>query len=137
MTRLVPIDTAARAYNGAPPSQGEAAAGFRAVTKMFDLWGLKDAEAADLLDLSLTTYRRWKRNGPSEISRDQAFRISNLLGIHKGLAYFFTDPSRRYEWVRKSNRAFSGRSALDVMRSNDVTGLMRVRRWLDCERGAW
>ena len=33
--------------------------------------------------------------------------------------------------------AFAGRPALDVLLDGELTALMRVRRYLDAERGAW
>ena len=35
------------------------------------------------------------------------------------------------------NKAFDGKSALDVMMNGYLTDLMRVRNYLDAERGGW
>jgi len=43
----------------------------------------------------------------------------------------------RYAWIKAPNDAFGGRSALDVMLGGEMTDLMRVRRYLDAERGGW
>jgi hypothetical protein len=59
------------------------------------------------------------------------------MGIHKALRIIFRDPQRGYDWIRKGNTAFADRSALDVMLAGELTDLMRVRRYLDAERGAW
>ena len=40
-------------------------------------------------------------------------------------------------WMQAPNEAFAGRSALDVMLGGELTDLMRVRRYLDAERGGW
>ena len=37
----------------------------------------------------------------------------------------------------RPNDAFAGRSALEMMLGGELTDLMRVRRYLDAERGAW
>lgn len=34
-------------------------------------------------------------------------------------------------------KVFGNRTALDVMLGGELTDLMRVRRYLDAERGAW
>jgi len=71
------------------------------------------------------------------ISRDQKGRLSNLMGIHKALRLIFREPERYYGWVNLPNQAFGGRTALNIMRGGELTDLMRVRRYLDAERGAW
>lgn len=41
------------------------------------------------------------------------------------------DPSRGYRWIKASNAAFEGRSALDIMMSGELTDLVRVRAMLE------
>jgi hypothetical protein len=137
MTQLVAIDTAVRAFDGGPISEAEAAAMFRAAVNLFRRWRLSDEEAATLLDLSLRTYRRWKAEGAGVTSRDQRARLSNLMGIHKALRIIFKEPQQGYEWIRAASEAFGGRSALDLMLRGELIDLMRVRRYLDSERGLW
>lgn len=115
----------------------EAAAMFRAALNLFQRWSVTDAEAAVLLDLSPRSFARWKTGSLGRISRDGKARLSNLMGIHKALRLIFAEPQRGYDWIRKSNAAFAGRSALEVMLDGDLTDLMRVRRYLDAERGGW
>ena len=59
------------------------------------------------------------------------------MGIHKALRLIFRDPERAYEWPRLPNQALEDRSALQVMLGGELTDVMRVRRYLDAERGAW
>lgn len=120
-----------------PISEAEGQAAFRAVRTLFGHWGLSDAQGAVLLDCPLRTYRRWKAEGPPRLGRDTKARLSNLLGIHKALRILFTEPQRGYAWVKAPNQAFGGMSALEVMLGGDLTDLMRVRRYLDAERGGW
>jgi hypothetical protein len=49
----------------------------------------------------------------------------------------FADPARGYAWIKAANDAFAGRAALEVMLGGELTDLMRVRRYLDAERGGW
>ena len=116
-------------------SDAEAAAALRAVVKLFALWGLTDQQAADLLDLPVRTYRRWKAGEAGRIGRDGRARLSNLLGIHKSLRLIFAEPARGYAWVKAANDAFGGKSALEVMLGGELSDLMRVRAYLDAERG--
>jgi hypothetical protein len=144
---LVPTSThmafAVAPITGEPPllagaiSEAEGQAAFRAVRTLFERWGLTDEQAAVLLDLALRTYRRWKADGPPRLGRDTKARLSNLLGIHKALRILFADPARGYAWVKADNEAFGGASALQVMLGGELTDLMRVRRYLDAERGGW
>ena len=109
----------------------------RAVLNLFGKWDITDEKAAVLLDLPVRTYRRWKAGQPGRLDRDMKARLSNLLGIHKALRIIFVDPNRTYAWIKARNEAFGGRSALDVMLGGELTDLMRVRRYVDAERGAW
>lgn len=113
----------------------EAGAMFRAVLNLFRLWGVSDEQAALLLDLPLRTYRRWKAGEPGRIGRDGKARLSNLMGIHKALRIIFADQQRGYAWIKAPNTAFGGESSLEVMLGGELTDLMRVRRYLDAERG--
>ena len=110
---------------------------FRAVLKLFNNWGLADEQAATLLDMPLRSFRRWKAEGPGRVSRDCAARLSNLMGIHKSLGIIFSEATRGYAWIKSGNSAFAGVSARDVMLGGELTNIMRVRRYLDGERGAW
>lgn len=117
---------------------GEAEAMARAVTRLFERWQLTDAEAREILGgLPQRTYARWKAGERTRIDRDLATRLSLLMGIHKGLRYLFSEPARGYAWVRKSNRAFGGRTPVEIMAQGDIFSLARVRSYLDAERGGW
>jgi len=78
------------------------------VTKLFDLWGLPGAAQASLLGLATTS------------------RASLLFPYDRDLAY---------SWVTCPNRAFNGKSPLDVMLEYRFAGLLRVRAYLDFARG--
>jgi uncharacterized protein (DUF2384 family) len=131
------IQTNAPEFSPDPISDAEGAAMFRAAVNLFRLWQLTDEQAATLLDLPLTTYRRWKAGSLGRIGRDGKARLSNLIGIHKALRIVFTEKQRGYDWIKAPNAAFAGRSALQVMLGGELSDLMRVRRYLDAERGAW
>jgi uncharacterized protein (DUF2384 family) len=132
-----PVPTAASDFSPAPITDEEAAAMFRAALNLLQLWNTTDEEAATLLDLPVRTYRRWKTGVLGRIDRDGKARLSNLMGIHKALRIIFREPQRGYAWIKAPNKAFGNRTALDVMLGGELTDLMRVRRYLDAERGAW
>ena len=137
MVQLLKVETEPRPFVPEPISDAEAAAMFRAVLNLFRLWGVAEDQAAVILDLAPRTYARWKTGAPGRIGRDGKARLSNLMGIHKALRLIFREPSRGYAWIKAANQAFGGRSALDVMTGGELTDLMRVRRYLDAERGGW
>ncbi|MCM2502793.1 MbcA/ParS/Xre antitoxin family protein [Aureimonas altamirensis] len=135
--RLVPVDLVGLSQMSPIITDDEAAASFRAAVRLFSRWGLTDEQAALLLDMGLRSYRRWKTEGPGRLGRDGKARLSNLMGIHKGLRLIFGESPRVYEWIKAPNAAFGGASALDVMLQGELTDLIRVRRYLDAERGGW
>ena len=137
MTALRLVDTQPKDFSPSPITDAEAQASFRAAVNLFEKWALTDDQAATLLDLPVRSYRRWKSGEIGRIDRDQKARLSNLMGIHKALRIIFREAQRGYEWIRKENAAFAGKSALIVMLGGELTDIMRVRRYLDAERGAW
>ena len=137
MLVLERVDTEPQAFRADPVTQDEAAAMFRAALSLFGKWELTDEQAATLLDMPVRTFRRWKAEGAGRISRDGRARLSNLMGIHKALRIIFTEPQRGYAWMRTGNSVFAGASALDVMLGGELTDIMRVRRYMDAERGGW
>lgn len=137
MATLTRVASEARPFSSDPITDEEAAAMFRAALNLFRLWEVTDDQAATILDLPRRTYSRWKAGELGRIGRDGKARLSNLMGIHKALRIVFRDAARGYAWIRAPNEAFDDRSALDVMLGGELTDLMRVRRYLDAERGGW
>ena len=136
MPELISVATASLDFAPAPITDAEAAAMFRAALNLFRLWGVSDLDAAILLDLPTRSFARWKTGATGRITRDQKARLSNLMGIHKALRIIFREPARAHGWVRLPNAIFGGRTALDIMLGGELTDLIRVRRYLDAERGS-
>ena len=114
----------------------ETAALMRAGIRLFEQWGLNDAQSRTLLgDPAARTYARWKRGEAARVPADTARRLSYLMGIHKALRYLFKEPERAHGWIRKPNTAFGGQSALERMLAGDLVDLAAVRAYLDAERG--
>jgi hypothetical protein len=135
---LTQVDTSSRPFMPEPITDDEAAAMFRAVINLLSRWGVTDEQGSRLLDLPVRSLRRWKaERRPGRIGRDGKARLSNLMGIHKALRIIFKEPERGYRWIKAPNAALGGASALDIMLGGELTDLMRVRRYLDSERGAW
>lgn len=137
MSAMTLVDTEPRPFIAEPISDEEGLAMFRAVLNLFRLWGINDEQASILLDMPVRTYRRWKAGDTGRLNRDGKARLSNLMGIHKALRIMFTDAPRGYVWIKAANAVFGGKSALAVMLGGELTDIMRVRRYLDAERGGW
>ena len=135
VAHILPLPVESIGASGETITAEEAGAMFRAALNLFRRWGGSDEQSATLLDLPVRTFRRWKAEGAGRLGRDGRARLSNLMGIHKALRLIFREPQRGYAWVKADNTAFAGKSALDVMLGGELTDLMRVRRYLDAERG--
>ena len=137
MATLTRVESEPRPFTPEPITDEEAAAMFRAALNLFRLWGVNDDQAATILDVPRRTFARWKAGEAGRLGRDGKARLSNLIGIHKALKIVFREASRGYAWIKAPNAAFGERSALDIMLGGELTDLMRVRRYLDAERGGW
>lgn len=100
-----------------------------------DRWRLSTDEQISLLGSpGRSTFFKWKKEGGS-LTTDTRERLSHILGIWKSLRILFTQDERGEQWVRETNRYFDGASALDVMLEG-MSGIIRVRRYLDAQRGS-
>lgn len=108
----------------------------RAMIELFARWGVGAEDAAILLGgISSKTFRRWRDGDYGRVSRDQADRMSLLLGVHKALRILYVDAARGYRWMSAANTIFGGRSALDVMLRGGIDDIRRIRSYLDAARG--
>jgi len=111
----------------------------RMLMKMFDLWKMSTEEQLDVLGLSTANraaLARYRKGDPIAQSRDMLDRAGYLLAIHKNLRLLF--PHNRdlaYSWMRTRNKAFSGRTPVEVIREWGFAGLLTVRAYLDRARG--
>lgn len=128
-----------RARSEIPAITDEEAAALAPTTiSLFRAGQLSDSEARTLLgDLAQRTWARWKEGNIGRIDRDLRARMAILKRIQEGLRYFFTDPTRGYDGVRKPNTTFNVKNALDIMMRDEITDLINLRSYLDAERGAW
>lgn len=120
-------------------SRQMAAAGLRAFARIAQAWQLSVDEQLVLLGQpGRSTYFAWRKQPEqASLSRDTLERLSNLLGIWKGLQILLPDEAAADAWVRKPNAApiFGGRSALQHMLGGNLSDLNLVRRYLDSVRG--
>lgn len=107
--------------------------------KLFEHWQISTEEQLDVLGLSVANraaLARYRKGEPIAQSRDMLDRAGHLLGIHKNLRLLF--PHNRdlaYAWMRTRNKAFEGRTPVEVIREWGFAGLLMVRAYLDRARG--
>lgn len=119
--------------------RGGAAVALKAFFELAEKWKLSTEEQTQLLGgIPRSTLFKWKKEGGSP-PKDTLERLSYLTGIYKALHILFPDDALADAWVRKPNTAlpFGGRTALEVMATEGIVGLYKVRRYLDAERGGW
>ena len=102
-----------------------------------EAWKLSKDQMITLLgNPSHGTFYNWKSNPPKNIHRDTLERISYILGIYKAIRILLPHEESAHKWPSKSNKAFNGKSALDLMLQGRVADLASMRQYLDAERGA-
>ena len=109
------------------------------VTQLFDHWGLKQSECAELLGLSPTNRSAiagYRHGNPVAPNRDLIERIGHLLGIHKSLRILFPhDRDLAYAWLKTPNKKLAGHAPVEHIGENGFLGLVSVRQMLDVQRG--
>lgn len=111
----------------------------RMVTQLFEHWSLGGEDQLAMLGLSTgnrAALSRYRKGEPLAASRDLLERVGHLLAIHKNLRLIFPqDRDLAYAWMVQRNRAFEGRTPVEVIREWGFTGLLMVRAYLDRDRG--
>lgn len=100
-----------------------------------DVWALTTEQQITLLGSpSRSTYFKWKKD-KGVVSGDTEERISHLIATYKALQILFPEALRADAWLRRANRFFQGRSALEVMLGGRLQDIIRVREYVDAQRG--
>lgn len=108
------------------------------IMNLFDLWKISTQEQLLLLGLSQTSQKSlmlYRTGYPLANKRDIMDRAANLLAIHQSLRILFPkNGDIAYKWPTTPNRAFQGRTPIELINSQGFVGLLIVRRYLDSER---
>jgi hypothetical protein len=103
--------------------------------RLADIWRLTTDQQVTLLGSpARSTFFKWKKEGGA-VSSDTTERISHLGAIFKDLAILLETPEAGDRWLKAPNRYFDGHSALDVMLEGRLADIIRVRQYLDAQRG--
>ena len=107
--------------------------------QLFGHWAISTEDQLDMLGLARdnrAALTRYRKGVPMSTSRDANERAGHLLAIHKNLRLLF--PHNRelaYRWMSTRNKAFEGRTPVDMVRDFGFAGLLMVRSYLDKMRG--
>ncbi|UOM33844.1 antitoxin Xre-like helix-turn-helix domain-containing protein [Acuticoccus sp. I52.16.1] len=119
------------------PAVDAQAVGLKAFGRIADIWALSGREAADLADMSESTWKRAKKpTFAGELTRDQLLRLSAIVGVYKSLELYFDAPLS-HTWVKHANRGplFDGERPIDAMIAGGLPKILRVRTYVDALRG--
>ncbi|MGY3577834.1 MbcA/ParS/Xre antitoxin family protein [Bradyrhizobium sp. USDA 4504] len=103
--------------------------------KLAEIWDLNTEQQIKLLGSpGRSTYFRWRKEG-GDVSGDTLERISHLGSVYKALGILLDSPEAAVRWIHRPNRYFEGASALDIMLSGNLSDIIRVRQYVDAQRG--
>ena len=119
------------------PTADHAAVALKAYSRIAQAWGLRLEDAADLADMSTSTWKRARNPGfKGDLTRDQMLRLSALVGIYKSLRLYFNDKIAD-DWMSLPNTGplFDGARPIDTMVEDGLPQFLRVRNYVDALRG--
>src|SRR3981189_352582 len=103
--------------------------------KLAEIWDLTTDQQIKLLGSpARSTYFRWRKDG-GDVSVDTLERISHLGSVYKALGILLDSPEAAVRWIRQPNRYFEGASALEIMLTGNLSDIIRVRQYVDAQRG--
>ncbi len=99
-------------------------------------WQLTDSQKCILAGISQqNTLSDWESGVDNKaniaLSEDSLIRLSYIAGIYKCIQLLHSDPVEWKEWIKKPNRGFAGKSALEYMLRGRITDLADVRYYLE------
>ncbi|MCG7521367.1 MbcA/ParS/Xre antitoxin family protein [Ruegeria sp. Ofav3-42] len=119
-------------------SPGEmTAAALKGYARISDRWGLSQKEAAQLADMSESTWKRAKKPGfAGELSKDQMLRLSAVIGIYESLELYFSTQLAE-KWMTRANTGplFDGLRPIDTAIEGGLPQILNIRTYLDALRG--
>lgn len=106
------------------------------IMRLFEHWQLTIKQQAMLLGLSPKTNSTIinYKNGTAviQLRGDKLDRVRQLLAIHKYLRLAFPkNKALAYQWPTTPNRFFDNKTPVDIMQSEGIIGLHKVREYLE------
>lgn len=104
------------------------------VTKLFEHWQLDEESQLALLGLSKNsraTLAGYRKGNPLGNRRDLLNRAAILLSIHKSLRILFPRNTEiLYSWMTVGNKAFDGKTPVQMISDKGLPGLLAVQNYL-------
>ncbi len=113
------------------------AVALKAYARIAEGWGLNLREAANLADMSESTWKRAKKpDFAGDLTKDQLLRLSAVIGIYKALELYFSDPLAK-SWFTRPNTGplFAGLRPIDSAIEGGLPQILSIRTYLDALRG--
>ncbi len=109
----------------------------RAIIAMLDHWGFSAADQVNVLALPAgtmpTMIGQFRENMALPDDPRVSERIEHLAGIADALRTTYPlNAAMDAIWMNTANRRFDGRTPLEVMVSDGLSGVIAVRAYLDC-----
>ena len=94
-----------------------------------EMWSLTDDEAAGLLNMTTSEWRKAKKDHAIPLTNEQLCRLSALFGIHKALEIYLGQPLSR-TWIKLENNGpdFKGQRPVDEMIHGGLPSMIRERQ---------
>ena len=108
-----------------------------AYARIVNAWALSSKEAANLADMSESTWKRAKKpDFAGDLTKDQLLRLSAVIGIYKSLELYFSEPLAK-SWFTRPNTGplFSGQRPVETAIEGGLPQILAIRTYLDALRG--
>lgn len=111
----------------------------KALARLAHFWGLTDEEQAQILKTDIHTLESWRARvdaGESVLlDLDTITRVGCMVGIFRSLMTLFRADEISVGWLRtpNSSQLFNGRTAIDMMTSDNEHELFDVYRYLKAQ----
>lgn len=110
-------------------------AGLEAFFEIAERWDLSTDQQITLLGSpGRSTFFKWKKEG-GNLPNDTVERLSHIVSIWKALRILFTRDDRGEAWINRANDYWDGQSALEVMLGGKMADILKVRQYVDAQRG--
>lgn len=101
---------------------------------LFNHWGLTSSESLEILghEAPLMCQEQGSETALLLTDSDSVERARLLLSIHARLRILFPrNIDLAHSWMKAENRAFQGQTPTEVACSEGVSGLMKIKRYLE------
>lgn len=100
--------------------------------KVMDQWEVESKDQISFIGIKTDlSCDELKKINVSSLSSEMIARISLVLKIYKYLEILFPNREQSNAWIKKSNDAFGGKTALMVILSDNENGLLTVAKYLN------